>query len=155
EQQLGPGSALVGLANRNITFPQTEDLNWKDITYRTGLVYDLRGNGKTAVRVAANKYLLGQTLNGLGTNPNPINTLQLTTTRAWTDNNRNFVPDCNLAITTAQSPTTTGSIDTCAAVAQSSFGTTNAAAIYSPDLLTGWGHRPANWEFSTGVQQQL
>ena len=31
-----------------------------------GFVYDLRGDGKSAVKVAANKYLLGQTLNGFG-----------------------------------------------------------------------------------------
>ena len=34
--------------------------------------YDLGGNGKTAVKVAFNKYLLGQTLNGIGRNPNPV-----------------------------------------------------------------------------------
>jgi len=154
EQQLGPGGALVGLANRNITFPATEDLNWKDISYRSGGVFDVRGDGKTAVRFAANKYLLGQTLNALGTNPNPINTLQTTTTRSWADSNRNFVPDCNLANPAAQNLTASGG-DNCGAIAQNSFGTTNAAAIYSPDLLTGWGHRPANWEFSAGLQQEL
>src|SRR5215467_158830 len=97
EQQLGPGSALVGLQNRNINFPAQDDLNWKDITYRSGVVYDVRGDGKTAVRFAANKYLLGQTLNGLGTNPNPILTLQTTASRGWTDTNKNFIPDCDLS----------------------------------------------------------
>ncbi len=147
EQQLGPGSGLVGLAGRSITFPAQDDLNWKDITYRSGVVYDVRGDGKTALRVAANKYLLGQTLNGFGTFPNPINTLQTTTTRAWNDANHNFVPDCDLSIRTANGE--------CQAIAQNSFGTTNPAAVFAPDLLTGWGHRPANWEFSGGVQQQL
>jgi hypothetical protein len=155
EQQLTGGSPLVGLANRNITFPEKDDINWKDISYRSGIVYDVRGDGKTALRLAANKYLLGQTLNGLGTNPNPILTLQTTTTRSWTDTNRNFAPDCDLTRLTAQSPTTTGSIDTCGAVAQSSFGSINPAVQYDPDVLTGWGHRPSNWEFSAGVQQQL
>ncbi len=72
-QTVGAGSPLVGLANRNISFPEQDNLNWKDITYRTGFVYDVRGNGKSAVKVAANKYLLGQTLNGFGTSPNPVN----------------------------------------------------------------------------------
>jgi carboxypeptidase family protein len=147
EQQLGPGGALVGLQNRTITFPAQDDLNWKDITYRSGIVYDIRGDGKTAVRFAANKYLLGQTLNTLGTTPNPINTLQTNTTRSWNDANKNFVPDCDLSNRALNGE--------CGAVAQQSFGSTNPAAIFAPDLLTGWGHRPANWEFSTGVQQQL
>src|SRR5207248_7145296 len=116
--------------------------------------YDVRGDGKTALRFAANKYLLGQTLNGLGTNPNPILTLQTTTSRSWADSNRNFVPDCNLANPGAQNLTASGG-DNCGAIAQSSFGSTNAAVLYDPDVLTGWGHRPSNWEFSTGVQQQL
>jgi Carboxypeptidase regulatory-like domain len=154
EQHLGPGSALVGLANRNITFPEQDDLNWKDISYRSGIVWDARGDGKTAVRLAANKYLLGQTLNGLGTNPNPILTLQTNTSRSWADSNKNFVPDCNLANPAAQNLTAVGG-DNCGAIAQSAFGSTTKAAVYDPDVLTGWGHRPANWEFSAGVQQQL
>jgi len=147
EQPLGAGGALVGLANRNIDFAATDDLNWKDVTYRSGFVYDVRGDGKTAIRLAANKYLLGQTLNGLGTNPNPILTLQTTTTRSWNDANKNFNPDCDLTNKAANGE--------CGGVAQNSFGSTNAAIQYDPDVLTGWGHRPANWEFSGGVQQQL
>ncbi len=90
-QTIGPGSALVGLANRNISFPAADNLNWKDLTYRMGMVYDVRGDGKTAVKVAANKYLLGQTLNGFGASPNPVNALVTITTRPWTDSNKNFV----------------------------------------------------------------
>jgi len=146
-QQLGPGSPVVGLGSRNITFPAQDNLNWKDLTYRSGVVYDLRGDGKTALKFAANKYLLGQTLNGLGSAPNPINTLQTTTTRTWSDANKNFVPDCNLAIPTANGE--------CQGIANSTFGGTNAAVLFDPDLLTGWGHRPSNWEFSGGIQQQL
>jgi hypothetical protein len=147
EQTLGAGGALVGLQNRSITFGATDDLNWKDISYRSGVVYDVRGDGKTAVRLAANKYLLGQTLNGLGTNPNPILTLQTTTTRTWNDANKNFIPDCDLSNKALNGE--------CGAVAQNSFGSTNAAVQYDPDVLTGWGHRPSNWEFSAGVQQEL
>ena len=68
EQTLGP----VALApNRNLTFPAADNINWKDLTYRSGLSYDLFGTGKTAVKFSFNKYLLGQTLNGLGRDPEP------------------------------------------------------------------------------------
>ena len=35
------------------------------------------------------------------------------------------------------------------------FGTTRPGELYDKDLTTGWGHRPANWEFSAGVQREL
>ena len=37
----------------------------------------------------------------------------------------------------------------------SAFGTAVPGPTFDPDLLTGWGHRPSNWEFSAGYQQQL
>jgi carboxypeptidase family protein len=154
-QTVGPGPAILGLQNRNLSFPAQDDLNWKDITYRMGFVYDLRGDGKSAVKVAANKYLLGQTLNGFGNSPNPVNALATNTFRPWTDTNKDFVVNCDLANKGAQSPATTGSIDTCGPVSSNAFGSTVPLATFDPDLLTGWGHRPSNWEFSATIQQQL
>ncbi len=153
-QTVGAGSPVVGLGNRNISFPASDNLDWKDLTYRMGMVYDLRGDGKSAVKVAANKYLLGQTLNGFGINPNPVNALQLNTTRSWADSNHNFAVDCNLANPAAQNLTASGG-DNCGAIANNAFGTAIPGATFDPDLLTGWGHRPSNWEFSAGIQQQL
>jgi hypothetical protein len=153
-QTVGPGSAVVGLQNRNLTFPAQDNLNWKDITYRMGAVWDVRGDGKSAVKVAANKYLLGQTLNGFGVTPNPVNALQVSTTRTWNDANHNFQVDCNLANPGAQNLVASGG-DNCGGIANSAFGTTVPGATFDPDLLTGWGHRPSNWEFSAGFQQQL
>ena len=45
EQVVGPAELAP---TRNFVFPAQDNLNWNDLTYRTGLVYDLRGNGKTA-----------------------------------------------------------------------------------------------------------
>ena len=74
---------------------------WKDLTYRSGLTYDLFGTGKTAVKVAFNKYLLGQTLNGLGRNPNPVLSLVTSANRSWNDRgglgiNGDYAPQCDL-----------------------------------------------------------
>jgi hypothetical protein len=153
-QTVTAGSPLLGLANRNLSFPASDNISWKDITYRTGFVYDIRGAGKSAIKVAANKYLLGQTLNGFGVSPNPVNSLQVNTTRSWADSNRNFAVDCNLASPSAQNLTASGG-DNCGAIANSAFGTSIPGATFDPDLLTGWGHRASNWEFSAGIQQQL
>jgi Carboxypeptidase regulatory-like domain len=155
QQTIGPGSELVGLQNRNITFPAQDNTNWKDLSYRSGAVFDLFGDGKSAVKVAANKYLLGQTLNNLGAaTTNPVNAMRTFTNRAWTDSNRNFAPDCNLANPLAQNLSASGG-DNCGQIANLDFGTTIPGATFDPDLLTGWGHRTSNWEFSAGIQQQL
>ena len=83
DQTLGP----VPLApSRNITFPAGDNIDWKDLTYRSGFSYDVFGTGKTAVKFSFNKYLLGQTLNGLGRDPNPaIVTGAVAPTRTWSD----------------------------------------------------------------------
>ena len=65
-----------------------------------GFVYDVTGNGKTALRVSFNKYLLGQTLNGLGSSPSPANALVTQATRTWNDRgglgiNNDYIPQCD------------------------------------------------------------
>src|SRR6185436_17246632 len=98
DQTVGPGSALVGLENRNISFPAQDNTSWKDFTYRSGAVFDLFGDGKSAVKVAANKYLLGQTLNALGAaTTTPVTAMQTFATRSYADSNSNFAVACNLA----------------------------------------------------------
>jgi hypothetical protein len=144
EQTVGPTPLLP---NRNISFPETDNLDWKDISYRTGFAYDLGGNGKTAIKVALNKYLLGQTLNAIGRDPNPVLALAQTANRSWADGNRDYIPQCDL-----QNPLANGE---CGQLSDLSFGTVRPGELYDKDLTTGWGHRPANWEFSVGVQREL
>ena len=147
EQTVGPAPLVP---TRNITFPETDNLNWKDITYRTGFIYDLGGNGKTAIKVAANKYLLGQTLNAIGRNPNPVLALTQSVNRSWTDTNRDYIPQCDLL-----NPLQNGVGDVCGQISDLSFGTVRPVDLYDKELTTGWGHRPQNWEFSAGVQREL
>jgi hypothetical protein len=144
DQQVGPAPLVP---NRNFSFPATDNTSWQDLTYRTGFSYDVFGNGRTAIKLAANKYLLGQTLNGLGSAKNPISSLVNSTTRSWNDANRNFVPDCDLV-----APAGNGE---CGPLANANFGTSVPGATYDPDLLGGFGNRSSNWEFSAGVQHEL
>jgi hypothetical protein len=144
EQTLEPGPLVP---NRNWTFPPEENLNWKDVTYRSGMTYDVFGNGKTAIKVSLNKYLAGQGLAGLASNTNPIGRLVNSTTRNWTDSDRDFSPDCDLT-----NPAANGE---CAAMANSAFGTQVPSAVRDLDLRQGWSKRSYNWEFSTGVQREI
>ncbi len=143
-QTLGPGPLVP---NRNWAFPAEDNLNWKDITWRSGWAYDLRGDGKTALRASLNKYLAGQALGGFGSDTNPIRRLVNTTTRSWADANRDFIPQCDLVSAAANGE--------CGPLANSAFGTQTPSEIRDLDLRTGWGHRGFNWEFSTGLQREL
>ena len=143
EQHLGPG---VLVPNRNITFPRTDGLNWKDVTPRLGAAYDLFGDGTTAVKVSLNKYM-GGVAHQAGNPYNPISRLANMTTRSWNDANRDFHPDCDLTL-----PAGNGE---CGAMAIANFGLPIPVTTYDPDTLSGWGRRLYNWEFSAGVQRQV
>jgi hypothetical protein len=144
EQTVGPAELAPA---RNFVFPAQDNLNWNDLTYRSGFVYDLQGNGKTAVKVTFNKYLRGQTLNNLGTDPNPVNTMVTSANRAWTDGNNNRVPDCVLLDFALNGE--------CGAINNPLFGSATRSATFDDILRRGWGNREANWEFSAGVQREL
>jgi hypothetical protein len=144
EQVVGPAPLAP---TRNFVFPAQENLNWNDLTYRSGIVYDLHGDGKTAVKVTFNKYLRGQTLNNLGTDPNPVNTMVTTANRAWNDTNNNRVPDCVLLDFAANGE--------CLGINNPLFGSATRSATFDDILRRGYGNRETNWEFSAGVQRQL
>jgi hypothetical protein len=133
-------------------FPRISNLSWHDITPKLGATYDVRGDGRTAVKVTLNKYLIGLGTLGLFDNaitsgPSPINRLRTTTNRTWTDSNRNFVPECDIFAVQANGE--------CGALVDPFFNTVQGGNDYDPDLLKGWSKRNFNWEFSAGVQQEL
>ena len=144
EQTLGPAPLVP---NRNWTFPAEPNLDWKDVTFRSGSAYDVGGNGKTAVRVSLNKYLAGQALGGFGSNTNPITRLANTASRSWSDANRNFVPDCDLTSVAANGE--------CGALSNAAFGTPTSGQVRDTDLRTGWNKRGFNYEFTAGVQREI
>lgn len=150
EQRLGPA---ILAPNRNIVFPKQDNVQWDDITPKSGFAFDLFGNGKTAIKVSLSKYLrgYGTAFAGVASSPNPVASAVNSTTRSWGDANRNFVPDCNL-VNLAEN-------GECGAAANPLFGSTDPnvaiANKFDPDLLRGFGKRDFNWEFSAGVQHQL
>jgi hypothetical protein len=151
-----PEQGLVGTyfgRSYNVTFPDQDNLSWNDITPRVSAAYDVFGNGKTAWKITLNKYLEGLGTTGFGAAqvtdaPNPILRLVTDSSRPWGDADGDFVPDCDLNNFNANG-------ECLALIAASTFGTLIPGRNYDPDLMTGWGKRANNWEFTTSVQQEL
>ena len=143
-QKLGPT-----LFTPTFEFPKEKPVNFKDITPRLGMAYDLFGNGKTAVKVHTGKYVIAQDGDSsvFGTATGLVGRIATSTSRAWTDANANFAPDCNL-----RSPAANGE---CGAMANSLFGTNQVQTTFDPSVLEGWGVRPYNWEMSAEINHEL
>ena len=144
---IGPGPLVP---TRNFVIPQYEWYNWKDLSPRIAAVYDLRGNGKTALKANIGRYVLA----GDNTVGNVFSILANTVTRTWTDANQNYIPDCNLLTPGQQDLRATGG-DFCGPISDPRFGTQVPSTSYDPNVLGGWGKRGYNWEVSAGVQHEL
>jgi hypothetical protein len=150
DQQLGPDK-FIPVA---ITFPATSGTAFKDVTPRFGAAYDLFGNGKTAIKASLGKYLEASSAAGTYTALNPINRVVTSTTRSWTDSNRNFVVDCDLLNPAAQNLSLSGG-DNCGAWGNQNFGKSVFDTNYDPAITQGWGVRPYNWDFGVTVQHEI
>ena len=155
DQHLGPGEFVP---NRDVRYPDMTGVSWHDLTPKSGLAYDIFGDGKTAIKLSLNKYLQGMGNGGRATNtPSeaflfgkemaPVNRIVSRTNRSWNDANGDFVPDCVLS-----DPAANGE---CGGMSNRAFGTTRTGSAYDPDVVNGYGKRGYNWEFSAGVQQEL
>jgi hypothetical protein len=139
------------------SFPEVDDIpNWKDLNPRIGGSYDLRGNGRTALKVSAGRYV-AKTNVDVSQALNPINTSINSATRAWNDSTYpvgdprrgNYVPDCDLGNFQAN-----GECGTLSNFLY--FGKTNPTAIiWSDAVRQGWGVRDSNWDFLTEIQHEL
>jgi hypothetical protein len=117
----------------------TDVPNWRDLNPRLGLVYDLFGNGKTALKATLNRYVQ-QSATSFAALTNPITTSINQSTQNWTDANGDFIPQPN-ELSGAQSPGPVGS--------------PVATTHYDDAVRAGWGVRRSNWEVSAGVQHEL
>jgi hypothetical protein len=157
DQQLGPDRFLPS----QISFPKTTMVaGYHDVSPRVGVVYDLFGNGRTSLKFNTGRYMEAVQSGGRYTASNPLFTsigggTPPSTTRSWTDQNRNLNPDCDLLNPGSQDLRPVGG-DVCGPLANSSFGqVTNPTEIWDPELLRGWDVRADDWQVGTSIQHEI
>jgi hypothetical protein len=152
EQQIGPSVTIPSA----IVLPAQQGIKgYDDLSPRIGMAYDVFGNGKTSLKANVGRYLHPASNQGRYINANPSELISTITTRPWTDNNGNYQVDCDVLNGQPQSPTTTGSIDTCGVFSDLNFGRPRAGTRLDDSILSGWGARPYDWQFGVSVQQEL
>jgi hypothetical protein len=129
------------------SFARVEGLpDWKDISPRVGMAWDVFGTSRTAVKFSFGKYISKEGT-GIADGLNPINTSVNNVTRTWGDTNNNFIPDCDL--------TNFALNGECGPISNPNFGKSAINTVWSDDVLKGWGNRRASWDIAMDVQQQL
>ena len=139
-----------------LVFPaQNSPVSLNELFPRMGVSADVFGNGRTALKLTLGRYppdVVGTgAIDNVG---NPAANVSTSTSRAWTDANRNYVPDCELLNPAAQDLRTSGG-DMCGPWTNLNFGKSVATTTYDPEILRGWGLRPYSWDLTATVQQQL
>jgi hypothetical protein len=158
-----PETLPAGTFNQAVTYSECSDgknnlnagctgrvTNWKDISPRLGLAYDLFGNGKTAIKASVARYVAGTGLaaGGIVDNNNPETTVGLTDTRAWNDLDKNGSPFTSNGVIQLNELTNS--------TATPSFGkNVPSSTLTDPKVLDGWGARGYNWEYTVSGQHQL
>jgi hypothetical protein len=126
------------------TFSGMELLNWKSLSPRMGMAYDLFGNGRTAFKASLGKYQLADGLSRRTLNPAVQNN---STVRVWTDPNGDRIVQGN-----PLDPNANGELGRST---NASFGLAVLNARYDQDWAKGFNVRAYNWEMSAGVQHEL
>ena len=149
EQSIGGVTFLPAVT----TFPESRGVvGYNDITPRVGAVFDISGNGKTALKFNMGRYLEAA-VNGNGNYSAllPASRVPVSVTRTWTDRNGNFTPDCDLQNPLAQSTT----VDFCGQINQLAFGRSNPTLAYDPNIMQGWGVRPGDLQVGVTLQREV
>jgi hypothetical protein len=129
-------------------FPHIDGVTgYHDITPRTGVAWDVFGNGKTSIKGNFSKYLQPANNEGPFIIKNPSGTFQATTARSWTDANADFIPQCDLNSSAGNGE--------CGPWLSGTFGAANSATRVNEDILHGWGIRPYDWQYGVSLQQEV
>ena len=133
-EQTKPGGTFVP----ELHIERMDDVpNWKDLSPRLGLSYDVFGNGKTAIKGSLGRYVLGEgTTIAFATNP--AGAIVTNAKRAWSDNGDYVPQESELG-----------------ALSNALFGTVQINTHYADEVLRGFMVRPYTWQGTAAVQHEL
>ena len=152
QTQIGPTNFLPTA----VVFPKSKGvLGYHDISPRLGLAYDVFGNGKTALKFNAGRYLeAAVNNNGNYSELSPFNRTPTSVTRSWVDANGNYQPDCDLMNGNTQDLRASGG-DSCGRWSDLNFGKEVFSLSYDEAVLKGWYNRPSDWQIGATVQHEI
>ncbi len=138
--------------------PSDVVVTWRDLQPRLGLAYDLRGDGRTAIKFAVNRYGARDATDwSQRMNPSASNRQQV---RAWNDGLTGCIGDSIVCIPgdglpqgDPHNPLPNGEL--LSPNNTPSFGVPAATRSTDPAWSSGWGNRQANWEIGTSIQHEI
>lgn len=126
-------------------FPGADVLRWRDLSPRLGVAYDLFGNGRTAIKASAARYVAAE-ITDTTRSVDPTRAVG-SLTRSWNDNG-DFIPQGD-----PLNPAANGEIGPSP---NARYGEPRFALRLDPDYARGgFGSRGYQWEFSTSIQHEL
>ena len=163
--------------------PETDGVNFNDITPRWGAAWDVFGTGRTSVKWNMGKYLTQAQINtnNIYGNANParrtVNSLQ----RAWNDIDGDRIVDCELTLLApngecgafafgqdtrrfGRDPLGLDASGDAIGLQTTQCGRREAGipaevqaycAAYGDSLLEGWGRRQSEWQLGIGIQHEI
>ena len=140
-QQESPATAYLPA----LSFDRIEDTpNWKDISPRLGLAWDVTGDGKTAVKASAGRYMAAAGA-GIVQQNNPATVIARSTGRGWFDANGDFFPDGD-----PRNPAAYGELGPSTNPA---FGSPVVTRFFDPNVISE--NRQYTWQIAAGVDREL
>ncbi len=118
---------------------------YNDFSPRVGVVYDLMGNGRTAVRFSTGRYV-GLSRGDFTSRFHPFNSSINSASRSWNDANGNYVPDCDVRNLQPNGE--------CGAMSSSFFGQFNPSAVLFDDSAK-FHNRDFLWDINLDVQHEI
>lgn len=128
------------------SFPGADVVDWKSLSPRLGWSWDVTGNGKTAVKVSASRYVVQEALD-LTRTVDPTSTAGGSLQRQWTDLNGDFIPQGE--------PTLAAANGEIGPSPNAAWGQPRTTFSYDPKMISGYNVRPYNWEITAGIQREL